>query len=337
MLSLDITNASEAHRFAYFTPLNDTYANANPNSYSFDGPRSILTRLSTATASLGQVLPINHNFVNSSYSIQFLGPYVNCYEANSTVEEIMDAFLQNMNVTLQENSQYLVDAYYAFVPSFDANVDGATTIFINGRNYTALDQPRMQQQPGNTTNELWMKFHRYLTDSNGNYILDANGNKLQQPMYSICSLCNASYDLQFSFENGVQSIQNKSSRLLNPVDYPINNPNESSDLVQLSYSAVFWVFADQMVGFMGIIMDSVTGTPEYGSIDTNIEHNSLLGSNDLDYYFYINSEAFGSISTTLSDQRLLDKALAQNQTLPFLAQQVSFNMTMSLMNDPLLA
>lgn len=337
MLSLDITKNTEAYRFAYFTPLIRTYANANSKSYSFDGPRSILTRISTAAASFGQILPINHTYSDSFYSIQFLGPYVNCAAANSTVGDVINAFLQNMNATMKEDSLAFLDGYYAFVPSFDSDVSGSTTLLINGRNITAMDQPRLQQQPGNATNELWMKFYRYLTNADGHYILNANGNKIHQPMYLVCSLYNASYDLEFTFQNGVQSIQNKSITILNPVDYPINNPNEPSDLVQLSYSAVFWVLADQMVGSMGLNINSLTGAPVYSSIDTNIEHNSVLGSNDLDYFFDLNSEVYGLNSSVLSDQRLQDKALAQNQTLPFLTQQLFFNITMSLMNDPLLA
>jgi hypothetical protein len=183
-----------------------------------------------------------------------------------------------------------------------------------------------------------MKFYRYSTDANGNYILNVNGSKTQQqPMYLVCSLCNASYDLEFKFQGGIQSVQNKSITILNPVDYPINNPNESSDLVQLSYSGVFWVLADQMVGSMGLNVNSLSGAPVYSSINTNVEHNSVLGSNDLDYFFDLNSKVYGTNNTILSDQRLLDKALAQNQTLPFLTQQLSFNITMSLMNDPVLA
>jgi hypothetical protein len=107
----------------------------------------------------------------------------------------------------------------------------------------------------------------------------------------------------------------------------------------MSYSAVFWVLADQLVRSMGVIWDmrNGTGASPYGSIDTNIEHNSLLGSNDLDYFFDLNSMAENQSEWPHSDQRVNDKDLAQNQTLPYLIQQLSFNITMSLMNDPLLA
>ena len=331
VLSVDISNATNANYFAYFIPLNDTgnYVNANNESQSFNGARSILTRLSTASASLGQILPITPPFNDCSYPLNFSAPYVNCTTANSTVEYLIDAFLHEMNSTWEESGLAFIEAYYAFVPSYDADVDNANTILYNGINYTALDMPRLQEQPMNATNELWMKFYRYSTDSNGNPVV--------VPNYSVCSLWNASYELEFSFENGAQTVRNNSIRLLNPVDYPVNDPNEPSDLVQLAYSALFMVLTDQLVGYMGIFTNSTTLTPQYGSINTNIEHNSVLGSDDLDYFFFLNSQVTNSNDTILSPQRLSDKALAQNETLPFLVQQLSFNVTVSLMNDPLLA
>jgi len=345
--SLDITNSSEAHRFAYFTPLNTTISNADPNSYIFDGPRSILTRLSTATASYGQILPISPPFSDSSYSLSFAGPYVNCTSGNansfnSTVQGFMELFLQKMNSSLHQSSLGEQFAYYAFVPSFDLDVEGSNTVFFNGTGLTALDQPRLQEQPGNATNELWITFYRYLTDRNGNYVLDVNQNKIPEQMYGVCSLWNVTYDLNFSYDGGAQNITNNSITPLNPVVYPTTTAQEDSNLVQLSYSAVFWVITDQLVGSMGLVdytnsSQNGTSTPGYGSIDTNIEHNSLLGSNDLDYFFDLNAEVYNDTNQPLSDQRLLDKELGQNQTLPFLIEQLSYNVTMSLMNDPLLA
>jgi hypothetical protein len=334
--SLDITNSSESHRFAYSPPMNATDSKAIPASQNFDGPRTILTRLTSSTASFGEVLRINPPFDHSSYTLNFSGPYVTCSSANSTVQAIVDSFLQNRNATLQasfNSSVQEIMAYYAFVPSFDVGGENATSVFFNGSNITALDQPRLQQQSRNATNELWMKFWRYETDS--------HGDQIPVPQYSQCSLWNASYSLTFLFENGGQTISNNSIILSNPVAYPTSDPNQPSDLVQHSYSALFWVLTDQLVGSMSFFISntpSLTPNLAYASIDTQIEHNSILGSNDLDYFFHLNKQVYGSPTNgTLSDQRLQDKALAQNQTLPFLVEQLAFNITVSLMHDPLLA
>jgi hypothetical protein len=252
----------------------------------------------------------------------------------------MDTYLGKLNSALSEASSgglWEQFAYAGFVPSFDVDPSGTNTISFEGINITALDQPRLQQQPGNATNEIWLYYYRYSVDANGSYVLDANQTDQNNltPQYSVCSLSNAAYDLNFTFDSGQQNVTSNSITPINAVAYPEYG---TIDFVGISYSAFFWVLADQVVGTMGVVSTTNgSGSYPYGSIDTNMEHNSLLGSNDLDYFFDLNSAADNSSEWPLSDQRINDKGLAQNQTLPYLIQQLSFNMTVSLMSDPLLA
>ena len=250
---------------------------------------------------------------------------------------VTDALLKQKSPALQKDSLNETFAYYAFVPSF-GNYDGFNGLTFNGTNFTALDEPRLQEKPMNATNELWMKFYRYLRDMDGNLILDAQHQRIVEPQYVVCNLWNASYHLNFSFINGTQNVTNNSITLVNKVQYPNIEPSEASNLVQLSYSAFFWALCDQVVGSIGLLSNTKNATPipTYGSISTNIEHTSLLGSNDLDYFFDLNSEVLNVSNTVLSPPRRADKALAQNQTLPALIEQLSFNMTVGLLNEPLL-
>src|SRR5579862_5791316 len=79
---LAIADSSLGQSFAYSPP----YSNkTDDSSRVFTGPRTILTLLSTATASLGQILPINAPYNHSTYSIQFYGPIVKCDIANLSV------------------------------------------------------------------------------------------------------------------------------------------------------------------------------------------------------------------------------------------------------------
>jgi hypothetical protein len=169
------------------------------------------------------------------------------------------------------------------------------------------------------------------------------------PTYSVCSLWNATYDLTFSFNAGAQNISHQNVTPINLVPYPIGG--RSSDAVQLSYSAVFWAIADQLVGTIGVIGSLQNGvfSPSYGSIDTALQRNSLLGSDSLDYFFDINSAVNSSLGNStilktgvplewpLSGQRILDKDLSNNLTLPNLIELLSFNATVSFLNDSLLA
>jgi hypothetical protein len=269
--------------------------------------------------------------------------------ANSSVIDAMNAFLTGMNntmdSTLLESSLgevYKIFAYAAFVPSTDLNDSEGFLIPFNGSNISALYQPKLQEQPKNTSNEFWLYYYSYSNDANGSFILDANqtDEKYLEPKYSVCSLYNATFDLTFSYDAGLQTVMINNITSINPVSYPTKDPYVETDLVQLAYSAVFWTFSDLLVGTMALIMSSKNGnaTLDYSSIDSNIEHTSLLGSNDLDYFFDLNSQVNSTYTSEypLSPQRVLDKALAQNQTLPFLIRQLSVNLTISMLNDFLL-
>ena len=341
MLSAGISNATKGKYFAYYTPLNMTDPAARNDSFSLSGPRSILARLSTATAASGQILPITPPFPNSSYSIQFVGPYVSCDTANSTVEQFLDAFLKQYDGALQQDSLNKTWAYYAFVPTFDRD-DDLSTIELNGTSISAMDQTRLQQKPWNATNELWMKFTRYLRDDHGNLVFDEGQRKIPEPKYVSCNLWNASFNTKFSYESWNQTIQFNDITLLNPVSYPSVQPDQSSDLAQLSYASFFWALSDQVVGSMSAINSTQNSSTVriYASISTGIERNSLLGSNDLDYFFDLASSKTFEVAShagfQLSDQRLADKALARNRTLPDLIQELSANMTVSLLSDTFL-
>lgn len=65
--------------------------------------------------------------------------------------------------TSQDGYREIVNAYYAFVLSFDASSDPSDTVTVSGTTLMGIAEPRAQQ-PGNATNELWMIFWRYKTD-----------------------------------------------------------------------------------------------------------------------------------------------------------------------------
>jgi hypothetical protein len=104
-----------------------------------------------------------------------------------------------------------------------------------------------------------------------------------------------------------------------------------------------WAFTDQLIGWIGIYNDtslsnSSGGITEFSEIQTQIEHTSLLGSSDLDYFFDKNHDLFSNSTTgPNSDQRQQDIALAQNQTLDILIPELAFNTTLSFMTSDLLS
>ena len=82
-LGISTTNISQSSYFHVSRPLTGPNS-PNNSSLLFQGPRTILSRLSAAVAAVGAVLPIAAPSVNSAYTIQFLSPMVECSEAKET-------------------------------------------------------------------------------------------------------------------------------------------------------------------------------------------------------------------------------------------------------------
>jgi hypothetical protein len=317
---LTIANDTEGHLYSYSpSEQGDRFNFTTIPARIFAGPRSILTLLLTATASHGVILPLNSPFNHSSYSINFFGPAFQCSQADPTVESKIDDLLKlKMDIPVG-TAKAVKNAYYAFVPAFDAQ-----------GNVTALSDVRYQV-PVNASNEVWMVFQRYanLTDSACDY----------KPYHQVCKLWNATYDLDLSWDKGFQSITG-SHQLTHEVEYPNDKPHEISKMAQHAYSAFFWAFTDQIVGSFGWFYDTANTTSNntFGMISCPIEHNSLLGTSDLDVFFDYN-EDLGACQVpygNLSAQRQQDKAYGKNRTLGELIEEMSFNMTASLLHNDLL-
>ncbi|KAH0538880.1 hypothetical protein FGG08_004536 [Glutinoglossum americanum] len=310
---LAIADSNSSHKFAYSPPYNNETKSADDGSRTFNGPRTILTLISTATASLGQILPINAPYNHSTYSVRFFGPVVRCDMANSSAAARMDNLLQAKMATSPGIAKETVNVYYAFVPAFNTTGE-----------LIALSKPRLQS-PSNATNQLWMTFLRYA--------IDPGGNRIKERRYQVCQLYNASYDLKLEWDRGFQNATG-SYGVLEEVRFPNDKSDVVSDLPQHSYSAFMWALTDLLVGAFSWFVES--NQSQFGAIDTTVPRTSLLGSSDLDVFFDLNKNNEDSDETQLSDQRLQDKALAKNRTLGVLIEELSFNMTVSLMHNELL-
>ena len=323
---LQINNATEGSRFAYSPPTERATINkVTDERRTFTGPRTILTLLAGATASLGEILPIKPPYNHSSYSVQMYAPIVRCDSANESTEALIDSLLQTKMREKVGTATQTENAYWAFVPVYDAN-----------GTLQAVDKPR-NQAPSNATNQIWMRIQRYS--------LSFNGTRARETIHQVCQVYNASYDAHLSWDHGFQNITG-SYEVLNRVDYPRDVP--VSDLVQHSYSAFLWVIADQVVGTFGWFenldhSDSDGMPAQFGSIDSALKSTSLLGTSDLDLYSNLKLKGeknlYGEDRTengTLGDQRQQDKALAKNRTMDLLIEELSFNLTLSLLHNPLL-
>ncbi|KAH6713525.1 hypothetical protein BKA61DRAFT_43274 [Leptodontidium sp. MPI-SDFR-AT-0119] len=330
-LLISTNDTGQYSRFEYSAPLlPDTVEGLNNTNNFFVGPRTIISRLSSATATTGQILPIHPQFTNMSYSLQFFGPTVKCGAANSTQAAIIDRLLRLKMAYPVDNFTEQTSAYFGFVPNEYIMSGGEVTDIETVNDISNI---RMQQPANTSSNQLWTTYQRYFWN--------ASGVRYTEVQHTVCRLFNASYDVNFDFRAGNQTIsKNQELKTLNEIEYPQDNPFTLTNYAAHSYSAFMWVLTDQLVGSMGFWIDNTTNR-KFSSISTPIEHNSLLGSVDLDPFFDYNDALYRQNATTLnktmSDQRVEDKALAKNKTLNALIEELSFNVTISFMSSTLLS
>lgn len=260
---LTIANSTQGNLYAY-SPSNrgDRFDFTDVVSRLFSGPRTILTLLISATASLGQILPIAPLYNHSTTTVGFYGPAVKCFEPDMLVKSEMDKLLaQKMNTTTGTLKEFK-SAYFGFVPTIDSN----GTI-------GALTDVRYQTQTNDALNEVWQVFQRY------NYL---SGNQCDHyTQYQVCRLWNASYDLTLSWNHGIQNISG-SREYLHEVAFPEDKPGDVSNMAQHAASAFLWALGEQIVGSFGWFNDTRNGSEVgFGVIGSPIQHNVLLGSSDL--------------------------------------------------------
>ncbi|KAF2002416.1 hypothetical protein P154DRAFT_488382 [Amniculicola lignicola CBS 123094] len=318
-----IANATAGRLFAYSPPiLPNRTQYEDDKSRTFTGPRTILSLIASATASLGEILPVSSLYNSSSYSVSFFAPIVRCFEASASEADQISEFLrQDMRATPETTQIQVESGFFGFVPTYS---------YENG-NLTAISRPR-QQTPHNATNELWMTFLRG-----------------EARIFQVCKLFNASYELTIERDHGFQNITG-SYQIHEEVPAPDDKVGDVSDMAQHAYSAFMWVLADQLVGRMSwYTRRNSTATSQsnqaiqYGVIESPIQRTGLLGSSDLDAFFLFDekyrlykSKDNESAGNGLSPQRLQDKAMAGNRTLDVLIEELSFNITVSLMHNVLL-
>ncbi|KAH6708738.1 hypothetical protein BKA61DRAFT_678587 [Leptodontidium sp. MPI-SDFR-AT-0119] len=83
----------------------------NERGVSYDGPRPQLSNLATVTTIGGDVVSIESPAPNASYTLQFFGPWMQCYTANSTTINILNSTMRSTldyTAVLNKQEQLLV-------------------------------------------------------------------------------------------------------------------------------------------------------------------------------------------------------------------------------------
>ena len=325
--TLQISSPSRFREFAY------TVNATNEGQQKFIGPRTILNRLAVGTAANGEIVQLTTPFTNATYEQSFSAPLIRCQDANSTIAKQIDAVAQKRKEKLDPSILEVSNDYFAFVPAINSS---------DSQN-ASIQEADLSSQKGATHayNQLWLRFQ---TSSETE---DRSNVTSQRSMrYLLCEMQNASYHVNFTWVNGKQFFEVLHLDTIGTVPYPSSVSYSDSDAVNLAYSAFMWSLSSQIVGYLSFHQDIDSGNDMatdvnagriYSEIGTNLALTSLLGSSDLDSYFVKNhalGAKDGKPAEAHSPQRLHDTVFARNRTLDVMIQELSFNITMSLLSNP---
>jgi hypothetical protein len=321
-------SSSEVKKSGFFYVSRPAYGGNNAGTDNstvfFHGPRTILSRLTTATAASGQILQWAPPAVNSSYNINFTGPYVQCEPANAMIQNLIDTAYKLSMTNLNNSAVADHFDYFAYVPNLtDDGVFGAASL-----------------DSSESSNQLWMLFSQ-----NGTGWTTDPYPRCPNVVHQVCRLYDASYSLEVNFTNGNMAVQYEIGQEMDEVSYPsgIIDADEPLERKRMAYSAYMAAFTNLLTGSLGFYFESVTDANDFTyetnftSISTNIQNTALLGSADLDCFFALDWMYQGVDWRAPSLQRKLDVDFAGNRTLDELIPELSANITISLMTDPLLA
>ena len=322
---LQISNPDFFREFAY------TVNSTDRNLQKCLGPRTKLIRLAVATATSGQILELPSPFTNTTYQQTFNTPLVRCQGANATVTSQIDAAATTQNEALDLSVREISNDYFALVPAVNTQNSTSSTILA-----ADISNPNGAMH---TSNQIWLRFSRSDDSTSSNDILQQSNMH-----YLVCELQNASYTVNISWVNGKQSITNIQLDTINSVPYPTNLSYFAVEEERIAYSAFMWALSTQITGQLSFYQDvsstnesaaDVNANRTYSEIATNLEQTSLLGSSDLYSYFQKNHAlgAEGHPTEPYSPQRRQDMDIARNRTLDVLIEELSFNITISLMSN----
>ena len=357
----DIDATLNSSRFAFIAPVED-------GSIEFLGPTTILERIAAATSSQGQILSSEVLNPNTTYNISFFAPAVSCELANGTIKELM--FTTYNDTVIDHKAPPVSLQYWAFSPSANAPLYEAEALRLTGLAATqdielgGISRFAYGDTASGSTltgsNQIWILFSqpsaspRYsytVTNQNNDTGIDTLFNGL------VCKMHNASYTATVMFTNGVQAINvidlvyNKYLYFPQKIGIPnITDPYSSADdpnsLLNvtgietldifpwfdqslISYSAFMYTIRDLLHGVLSV--HNSTEATINSELDSSIIETSLAGSVDLRGFF-----EFSYMDYQDYPGRIPDSNLARNRTLSELIEELSVNITLSLMSEELL-
>ncbi|KAM0276031.1 hypothetical protein ACHAQH_007156 [Verticillium albo-atrum] len=370
---LAISDSSEGHRFAYSPPTHkNTTVPIADEARTFAGPRTALSLVSTAASALGEILPLPAPHDQTSYNTTFFGPSVRCDLANASAEALIDDFLRQKMAQPLGSAREADNAYYAFVPvrtngtlvpvakpreRAPSNATNEVWIsvsrYVDGMPRDSGLRPRARQR---LVCELWnasyglsMAWHQGVQSVRGEARpLERVGFPAADEAVAASDMAKHAYaafmwEITDQIVGSLSWYEDATQEQEKPHDGESILPDydEWSDAVPSISGNTRSIGAHHSTSEVskGGAQAPAPGAAQFGVIDSQLEHNVLLGCDDLDVFFDFSQRLYSfdnSRMRGLKEQRRRDKAMAGGLSLGDLIQQLAFNVTVSLLQNELL-
>ncbi|RHZ70637.1 hypothetical protein CDV55_105263 [Aspergillus turcosus] len=360
-----------------FTSLNfPNLAWQDTPGFRYEGPANSVMKVVEATASGGEILSISAPASNSSWRLSFPGPSLSCISVSDPLRTAIIERVENVtscdqvygfiswapDPTMNEYGEMVLEMVLPFIKSGNNSYRAQTTTL--GATYwqgpltlfmaAFPGMLRRSYDPLNCSQSL----------ANGTELVQNATELVQNATVIQCSLQNSSYTVDFSYINGLQTVNISHTPFLNDVPYidtvygthlsgwgsPETDPNvyNTTIIANLAYQAIMDAFAKLMVGSISSVRNNYGGNagtfaaPGAWSFALDVSGTSILStplSETAELGFLTQY-----VHDVPSDQQPssywngLSVVEPSNSTLPLLdaIQQLFQNITISLMSSALL-
>jgi hypothetical protein len=266
--------------------------------WTFNGPTISSSRHAVAVSAGATILPIEAPLPNSSYLMQFNGPAVKCRPANQSEMIAINQTWWDIEEPAQLGFDY---NFYAFVP-----------LLLSDGSYSPAEifpSTSLGWEDEAITNSLLCSSFAGPAD----YDTDTGRTDTK------CQLYNASYSVKFVYSDGEQSTDLQSVVYSDLISYT-PTPDDAANPSTLSHPA----FSYQAIGMA--LYQQIVGYGSSAGFTTRIHWTSLAAASDIQIVL--------SHSNPNETNLGLENLLASNRTVGALIEELSHNITISLLSDP---
>jgi hypothetical protein len=194
-------------------------------------PSPLIQKIASETAETMAVMPLMAPAINSSYSLQFFGPTLQCNDANSSQQDAFDSYMKEF----AERNFDTFDLSQIETPPFNVTSGPPHYLLVFLAFSTTFYD---KEQPWNNQLVSPLPLSDLLTPQI--WVQTANRS-------IVCVLANASFDVGIEFNNGIQNVHQRRIEVINEVSTSTICEGVAC-VVESSYCANFLTWSNMLIG-----------------------------------------------------------------------------------------